>query len=161
MLFQTSNAEESKNIGTRLGKTLLAGDILLLFGDLGAGKTTFTQGIASGLEVDNVEYVRSPTFTIINQYQGRHPIYHIDLYRLESHEDITNLGLEELLYGDGVLIIEWAEKLNLKPKDGTNSKLLIEERIEIILNIIENDMRTIEIKAINLPNSQHGVFSLQ
>ncbi|MGV7221242.1 MAG: tRNA (adenosine(37)-N6)-threonylcarbamoyltransferase complex ATPase subunit type 1 TsaE [Nitrospinales bacterium] len=161
MKFKTSNADESQKLGERLGKTLSAGDTVLLFGDLGAGKTTFTQGIAAGLEVDNEDYVRSPTFTIINQYQGRHPIYHIDLYRIESYADIANLGLEELLYGDGILIIEWPEKLKLKHEDGTNSEMLIEERIEIKINILQNDMRVIEIKAINLSNSQHEVFSLQ
>ena len=161
MKLQTSNADESQRLGERLGKTLSAGDVILLYGDLGAGKTTFTQGIAAGLEVDNEDYVRSPTFTIINQYQGRHPIYHLDLYRLDSYEDIANLGLEEFLYGDGVSIIEWPEKLKLKAKDGSNSESMIDERIEIIINIMDNDMRVIDIKAINLSNPQHGVFSLQ
>jgi tRNA threonylcarbamoyladenosine biosynthesis protein TsaE len=161
MIFETCNEAESQNLGRRLGQTLLPGDILLLFGDLGAGKTTLTKGIVSGLEVNDEEYVRSPTFTIINQYQGRQPIYHIDLYRLDSNADILNLGLEEFLYGDSILIIEWAEKLNLNSNDGIGSELPMEERIEIKLNILENDNRTIEIKAVNLSNAQHGVFSLQ
>ena len=161
MVFETGNEAESQNLGRRLGQTLLAGDIVLLFGDLGAGKTTLTKGIVSGLEVDEEEYVRSPTFTIINQYQGRHPIYHIDLYRIDSNADILNLGLEELLYGDGIVIIEWAEKLNLNSSEGIGSELPMEERIEIKLNIMENNNRTIEIKAVNLSNAQHGVFSLQ
>jgi tRNA threonylcarbamoyladenosine biosynthesis protein TsaE len=161
MIFETCNEAESQNLGRRLGQTLLAGDIVLLFGDLGAGKTTLTKGIVSGLDVDDEEYVRSPTFTIINQYQGRHPIYHIDLYRLDSNADILNLGLEELLYGDGILIIEWAEKLNLNSNDGIGSELPMEERIEIKLNIMENNIRAIDIKAVNLSNAQHGVFSLQ
>lgn len=161
MLFQTSNANESQALGKRLGKTLRAGDIILLYGDLGAGKTTFTQGVAAGLDVDNEEYVRSPTFTLINQYQGRHPIFHIDLYRIDSHADILNLGFEELLYGEGVLIIEWAEKLAINSSGESASEFKIDERIEIKLDILQNDMRSFEIKAINLPDSQHGVFSLQ
>ena len=161
MLFQTSNANESQNLGRRLGRTLLAGDIILLYGDLGAGKTTFTQGVAAGLGVDNEEYVRSPTFTLINQYQGRYPIYHIDLYRIDSYADILNLGFEELLYGEGVLIIEWAEKLELNSNGEISPEFKIDERIEIKLDILQNDMRTFEIKAINLSDPQHGVFSLQ
>jgi tRNA threonylcarbamoyladenosine biosynthesis protein TsaE len=161
MIFETLSANESQDLGRRLGKTLMAGDIVLLFGGLGAGKTTFTQGIAEGLGVDDKDYVRSPTFTLINQYQGRHPIYHIDLYRIDSYAEIINLGFEELLNGEAVLIIEWAEKLELNSKGETPSNLLMDERIEIKLDIRQNDMRSFEIKAVNLTDPQHGVFSLQ
>ena len=122
--------DETLQFGKSLGTSLAAGDIILLFGDLGSGKTRFTQGICYGLELDKNFYIRSPTFTLINEYQGRLPIYHIDLYRLENQEEIYSLGLEEILYNRGVTIIEWAEKLRSARKP---DKLIlnIQERIEI------------------------------
>lgn len=87
----------------------MKGDILALQGTLAAGKTTITKGIARGLGID--ENVTSPTFTLISEYRGRLPLYHMDVYRLDSTEDFINLGVEELLYGDGVCVIEWSEKV--------------------------------------------------
>lgn len=161
MLFNTSSAEETRRLGERLGKLLIAGDIVLLFGDLGSGKTTLTQGIASGLEVGPDEYVRSPTFAIINQYHGRIPVYHIDLYRMESVADMENLGLEESLHGEGVAVVEWAEKLFNDKSGKIAPDYGLERRIEIQLNILPNDARAIEIKAVNIDKSRRGVFSLQ
>ena len=89
--------EETLQLGKSLGISLVAGDIVLFFGDLGAGKTRFTQGICYGLELDKDFYIRSPTFTLINEYPGRLPIYHIDLYRIDNQEEIYALGLEEIL----------------------------------------------------------------
>ena len=89
--------EETLQLGKSLGSSLAAGDIILLFGDLGAGKTHFTQGICYGLELDKDFCIRSPTFTLINEYPGRLPIYHIDLYRIDNQEEIYALGLEEIL----------------------------------------------------------------
>ena len=92
------------------------GMIVALNGPLGAGKTLFTQGIARGLEVE--EAVSSPTFTLIQEYKGRHPLYHFDFYRLDRPEELENLGYEEYLYGDGVCVIEWAEKFSyMLPSD--------------------------------------------
>lgn len=95
-------------LGKKMGEGLKAGDVVALVGDLGAGKTTFMQGLAQGLDVKG--YVKSPSFTIVNKYKGRLTVYHLDLYRLGDVNEIHELGIEEYLYGDGVCIIEWAEK---------------------------------------------------
>ncbi|OAG28472.1 tRNA (adenosine(37)-N6)-threonylcarbamoyltransferase complex ATPase subunit type 1 TsaE [Thermodesulfatator autotrophicus] len=108
-VFKTKSPEETEQLAEKLGKRLACGDIILLFGDLGAGKTTFVKGLARGLGVPEDYYVQSPTFAIINEYPGRIPLYHVDLYRLEP-EDVYDLGLEELAE-QGVLVIEWSERL--------------------------------------------------
>lgn len=107
-IFNTSSPEETVELGRQIGKELKAGAVAALIGELGAGKTSFTQGIAEGLDVTS--YVKSPSFTIVNEYKGRLPVYHIDLYRLGNINEIHEFGIEEYFYGDGVTIIEWAEK---------------------------------------------------
>lgn len=107
-IFQTSSPEETVELGKKMGEGLKAGDVVALVGELGAGKTTFMQGLAQGLGVAG--YVKSPSFTLVNKYEGRFPVYHLDLYRLGDIHEIYELGIEEYLYGDGVCIIEWAEK---------------------------------------------------
>lgn len=104
-------------LGEMVGKNLRPGDILLLEGDLGAGKTTFAQGVAKGLGVD--EFVNSPTFVIINEYfSGRLPLYHMDLYRVEDESQLYDLGIEEYFFGNGVCLIEWpAIALPLMPEE--------------------------------------------
>ena len=100
--------EDTLNLGKKIGDVLKPGDILLLEGDLGAGKTTFTQGLAEGLGVD--EFVNSPTFVIINEYFSGHlPLYHMDLYRLEDEAQLYDLGVEEYFFGNGVSVVEWPE----------------------------------------------------
>jgi tRNA threonylcarbamoyladenosine biosynthesis protein TsaE len=114
--FYTKTAEETIGLGEKIGKNLRPGDILTLDGMLAAGKTTLTKGIAQSLGVD--ETVTSPTFTIVSEYPGTIPLYHIDVYRLDSAEDFINVGGEELLYGRGVCVIEWAQKIReILPKE--------------------------------------------
>lgn len=103
----TESPEETVGIGKQLGKLLNPGNIVCLSGDLGAGKTAFTQGIAKGLGVE--DYVTSPTYTIINEYEGRAPLYHFDVYRLNDIEEMYELGYEEYFFGDGVVVLEWAD----------------------------------------------------
>ncbi len=102
--------EETRAAGESLASSLRSGDTVLLSGDLGMGKTVFARGVAAGLGVDPGQ-VRSPSFTLVNRYSGRVPVYHIDLYRVEKLEDMDELGLEEILGGDGVAVVEWAERL--------------------------------------------------
>ena len=105
--FITESTEETSKIGEQLGKLLNKGNIVCLSGDLGAGKTSFTKGIAKGLEVK--DYVTSPTYTIINEYEVRLPLYHFDVYRLNDAEEMHELGYEEYFFGDGVVVLEWAD----------------------------------------------------
>lgn len=104
----SQSPEETQSIGRILGNYCHPGDIILLVGDLGTGKTCLTQGILWGLGVE--EYARSPTFVLMSEYHGRLPLYHMDLYRLNSISEIADLGLEEYLDGDGISVIEWADK---------------------------------------------------
>src|SRR5206468_5263402 len=106
----TRSEAATRVAGEELAPTLRAGDIVLLVGDLGMGKTVFARGVAAGLGVDP-QQVRSPSFTLINRYAGQLTVYHIDLYRVDCVEDLDELGLDEVLEGDGVAVVEWAERL--------------------------------------------------
>lgn len=105
----SDSPDSTRDWGATLGALVAAGDVILLQGTLGAGKTHFAQGVARGLEVS--DNVRSPTFTLINEYTtGRLPLYHIDLYRIEGQADLATLGLDTVFEGEGVVIIEWPER---------------------------------------------------
>ncbi len=106
----TSSFEESEALGKKIGNSLSAGDVLLLYGDLGAGKTTLVKGIASSFGIDP-ETVTSPTFVLVNEYVGTRKIFHIDLYRLESSKEVSDIGIEEYFDKNGITIIEWPEKI--------------------------------------------------
>jgi tRNA threonylcarbamoyladenosine biosynthesis protein TsaE len=103
------SADETRAAGARLGARLGAGAVVACIGELGAGKTCFLQGLALGLGVESP--VTSPTFVLINEYRGRVPVHHLDAYRTESLLEVLDLGIEELMHGDGVTVIEWADKL--------------------------------------------------
>ena len=107
--FASRDPAETQAIGERLGARLTPGAVIACTGELGAGKTCFLQGLARGLGVTSG--VTSPTFVLVNQYRGRMPIYHHDAYRTGSLTELVDLGLEEMLHGDGVTVIEWADKL--------------------------------------------------
>src|SRR6267154_1540245 len=108
-MFISVNAAETKAVGERLAEKIQAGDVLALIGDLGAGKTQFVKGLAKGL--GSTEVVTSPTFTLVHEYQGsRLPIYHFDFYRIESLAALRAIGFDEIVFGDGVSVIEWAER---------------------------------------------------
>ena len=102
---------ETRRWGVKLGHLLSGGEIMGLIGDLGVGKTCFVRGVATGLEVSTDAWIRSPSFTLINEYEGRLPIYHIDLYRIGCREEAEGLNLREYLFGDGVSLVEWFEHL--------------------------------------------------
>ena len=107
----STSARMTMSLGRSLAKLVQGGEIIGLRGELGTGKTTFVRGFCDGIEVSQNAWVRSPTFTLINEYQGRLPVYHIDLYRIGRAEEIEALNLREYLYSDGVSLIEWIERL--------------------------------------------------
>jgi tRNA threonylcarbamoyladenosine biosynthesis protein TsaE len=134
----TNSAEETMLIAEKLAKGLKPGDIIALSGDMGSGKTTFTKGIGKGLGVKDSKRINSPTFVLIKEYSGKIPLYHLDLYRLDTLKEIENLAVEEYIYGTGVTVIEWAEKIKcllpekrilvkFKVKGGTKREVVIED----------------------------------
>lgn len=131
--------EETERLGMKLAKVLKPGSVVALCGDLGAGKTTLTKAIAKGLGITSL--VTSPTFTIIHEYkEGRLPFYHFDVYRLDDEEELHELGYEEYFYGDGVSVVEWADRVEgCLPKDAIRIKIFYgdgeNERIFHIENI--------------------------
>ncbi len=104
----TQSADETRALGTTIGIALRGGEVLLLVGPLGAGKTTLTQGIATGLGVE--AYTKSPSFVLVNEYQGRLPLYHMDLYRIDDPDEAWDLGLDDNLRASGVLVVEWGDR---------------------------------------------------
>lgn len=108
MIWETNKPEDTFLLGKQLGETAKPGDIYCLNGDLGVGKTVFTQGFAKGLGIE--ETVNSPTFTILQQYEeGRLPLWHFDVYRIGDVEEMEEIGYEDCFYGDGVCLIEWSD----------------------------------------------------
>jgi tRNA threonylcarbamoyladenosine biosynthesis protein TsaE len=110
-LVLSKSVAETRSWGKKLGRLLKGGEIIGLTGELGSGKTCFVRGVAEGLDVGEEAWVRSPTFTLINEYHGRLPVYHIDLYRVERPRDMQELDLVEYLFSDGVSLIEWFDHL--------------------------------------------------
>jgi tRNA threonylcarbamoyladenosine biosynthesis protein TsaE len=130
--IKTESAEETMAFAEKLGKALKKGDVLTLAGDLGAGKTTFTKGLAKGLDITRT--VNSPTFTIIKEYSGRLPLYHMDVYRLEDSDE--DLGFEEYFSGEGVSVVEWAVFIE---------EYLPDERLEIVVSHKGDSQREIQL----------------
>ncbi len=124
--LELPSLEKTQAFGKLLGRIAEPADIITLEGDLGAGKTALTQAIGRGLEVDPKIYITSPTFSLLQEYQGRLLLYHMDLYRLAGEEDIENLGFAEYIYGNGLTVIEWPERLgSLMPAERLHIQLLI------------------------------------
>jgi tRNA threonylcarbamoyladenosine biosynthesis protein TsaE len=131
------HAYDTTTLGERIGRLLQAGDVVCLYGELGSGKTVLTKGLAKGLGVAREDRVRSPSFVLIHRYEGRVPIYHADLFRLVGPADVDDIGLRELLGGEGVTIIEWADKLDAS---------LPTERLDITLQHAEADTRLMTLQ---------------
>ena len=128
--------EETQDFGARLGQLAQPGDVFLLVGELGAGKTCLAQGIARGLGIK--EYAASPSFVVVRQLYGRLPLYHMDFYRLDNLEEIADLGLDDYFYGQGVSVVEWADKgLSLLPPE----HLLVE------MSYVSDTGRRLKLKA--------------
>ncbi len=126
--------QDMENLGKEMGSRFKGGEVISLRGSLGAGKTVFARGVARSLGID--ESIVSPTFTLLQQYNGRLPMYHMDLYRISSEEDFMMIGGEDFLYGNGVCLIEWSEII---------SGLLPEQTVFIQITINSDQSRTVEI----------------
>ncbi len=133
----SKRAEDTFRLGETLGRCLSPGDVVALMGELGSGKTCMTQGIARGMGVSASYRVTSPTFTLINEYPGDITLYHLDVYRLSGPVDLEDLGYEEYFYGDGVVVIEWAEKIE--------SVLPVEKCFIVHLRYVDENTREIKI----------------
>jgi tRNA threonylcarbamoyladenosine biosynthesis protein TsaE len=131
----TASPEETQAAGERLARTLGPGDVVALSGELGAGKTCFVQGLVRGL--GGTTWATSPTFVLVNEYRGRLPIHHVDAYRLTTPAEMIDIGILELIDGDGVTLIEWAERV---------SSLLPERTIAVSIDGVGDEPRTITIR---------------
>ncbi len=138
LLLTTACVEETQELGRRCGRLMATPMVIFLIGDLGSGKTMFVQGLGCGLGVPAGYYITSPSYTIVNEYPGRLALVHIDLYRLDANLDPEDLGLSELLHGEGVAAVEWADRL---PLDAAA------DRLEIRFEIGEGDLRTLQLLA--------------
>jgi tRNA threonylcarbamoyladenosine biosynthesis protein TsaE len=135
--YHAGSVGETVELGKKLGKILQKGDNVCLTGGLGTGKTALTGGIAAGLGIGG--YITSPTFTIVNEYEGRLPLYHFDVYRIGSPGEMFDTGYDEYISGDGVTVIEWADIIK---------EILPDERIEI--NIEKNDIDNMDSRLITI-----------
>ncbi|MBP1743145.1 MAG: uncharacterized protein H6Q58_123 [Firmicutes bacterium] len=135
MNFITNTVEETIEIGRRIGKSLKPGDIVCIDGDLGSGKTHLTKGIALGLGID--EHITSPTFNIVNEYEGRLKFYHFDVYRVNDPDEIAAIGFDEYIFSDAVSVIEWSDYI---------SELIPDEHIQIRITKESETRRSISIQ---------------
>jgi tRNA threonylcarbamoyladenosine biosynthesis protein TsaE len=137
--FVARSAAETIELGRALSSALRPGDVVAFYGELGAGKTTMIKGVSAGLGVADV--VKSPSFVIVTEYAGRLPVYHVDLYRLDEKSDFESIGLDSYLEGDGVCLIEWAERAE---------KVLPDTAIRVRMSV-EGQGRRIEISGLSTP----------
>ena len=136
--FISKSEDETVGLGRDFAGRLAAGGFVGLYGDLGAGKTQFVKGICEGFNVQEV--VNSPTFTIVNEYHGTLPVFHIDLYRMKNVEEILNIGFDEYIEAGGVCLVEWAEKL-----DG----IIPEKRFDVKMSVVDDSTREISIACVD------------
>ena len=143
-LYISHSAKETFALAEKLARRFKGNEVVFLIGELGAGKTVFAKGIAAGLGLKDVHQVSSPTFTLMNVYEGRVPVYHIDLYRLGKSEDVRDLGFEDYI-GEGVVVVEWAEKVGLRLP-----------ALFVTIEVEDGDRRRIELDSTR----PSGVYSL-
>ncbi len=135
-VYISHGPEETRRLGEIIGGLLTGGDLIALQGELGSGKTEFTKGISRGLQVPEEYTITSPTFTLINEYPGRFPLYHFDLYRLSGSLELEELGYEEYFYAQGVTVVEWAEKI---------LDLLYQQYLMVRIKYLKHNFRKFEI----------------
>ena len=136
MIVTSTSDTATKELGARVAGVLEPGSVIALVGPLGAGKTCFVQGMARGMDVPKNVFVRSPSFTLVNQYEGNMPLYHVDFYRLDESASLGDLGLDELFEGGGVTVVEWADKFMDEMPRGT---------LKFSFEIVDELVRTIEM----------------
>lgn len=140
MKYISNSYDETVKIASDFAKTLKAGDVLCLYGDLGAGKTAFVQGLAKGLNIN--ELVTSPTFTIVNEYDGTLPLYHFDVYRIADSDEMYEVGYDDYIFGEGISVIEWSELISdILPRNRYDIK--VKKNIDM-----GEDYREIDIKEV-------------
>jgi tRNA threonylcarbamoyladenosine biosynthesis protein TsaE len=137
-IVESDSAEETIAFGKKLAGTLNKSQVVVLSGSLGAGKTTLIKGIALGLGVAN-EDIKSPSFTLVNEYSGNFPLYHFDLYRMKSSSELYEIGWDEYIMRDGIVLVEWGEKA---------ARFLPEPRIEIYIKFVSDNKRRLDIRYI-------------
>ena len=137
----TDASAQTRKLGQHIGRLASPGIVFALNGDLGTGKTTLTQGIAKGLEVPDEYYITSPSYTLVNQYPGRLPLYHIDLYRIETAAALEDIGLYDILVEEGIIVIEWADKLDAG---------VLTEYISADMKFVDENVREIRLDAYGL-----------
>jgi len=135
----SNNPDTTIKLGKRLGRLLKKGSVVALSGEFGAGKTTLIKGIARGLGVKDIRYVNSPSFVIVKEYKGKLPVYHFDIHRLEKAPELESVGYEEYFYGNGVTLVEWAEKIR---------GLLPQEYLDIHLTNQDQSTRVLELRSV-------------
>jgi tRNA threonylcarbamoyladenosine biosynthesis protein TsaE len=135
--IRSQNSEETLRLGMILGEMLSPGSVVALQGELGSGKTVFAKGVARGLGISDETEVTSPSFVLVNEYRGRLPVFHVDLYRLEKASQMEDLGYEEFIFGDGVTLVEWPEKAG---------HLLPEDRIDVHMKWTGEEEREISLR---------------
>ncbi len=163
MVIQSKSTSQTIRIGKSIGIRLRAGDVVALVGELGAGKTQFIKGLALGAGVGKPTYVASPSFTLINEYPGRVPFYHIDLFRLESQREAEGLGLEDYLHGRGITAVEWADRIpSLLPEEMLSVHILYKGKntrsIEMVGKGDRYEDLVNEFSELGKKNSECGIF---
>ena len=143
--FRTASEEETIALGERLARELPGKQVVLLIGQLGAGKTTLAKGIVKGLDAALPEEVSSPTFTLIHEYGPEGRVYHVDLYRLDELRDVATLGLEDLFEREAVVLIEWGERF---------PEILPEGRTEIRIRVGDNEEREVTVTRVEAPGAK-------
>ena len=138
--YRSDSAEQTIELGRKIGSLLREGDVIGLIGELGTGKTWLTKGIALGLGVKSENSVTSPSFTLVNVYEGKIPIYHMDIYRLGTPEEVTSAGLDEYFFMEGVTILEWADRC---------IELLPPRHLKVTISFVDENRRDIVLSGAN------------
>lgn len=138
-VFYSNSEEDTYSLAKKIGQSLQGNELVFLSGELGAGKTVFVRGLAAGLGLQDDSLVCSPSFTLVNVYYGRVPVYHVDLYRLEREEEVVELGLEDYL-GTGVMAVEWSEKIG-RALGGV-------KRLEVVIEVLNPEERKIVVSGL-------------